>query len=72
MPPSRSYPIMLDRRGIERLSLVFTQGQLAHAFGISLPTYRRYVKGREPREAITLYINSKVETMLNEVREKLA
>ena len=58
-------PMELDRNGIQRLSLVYTQGHLAHEFGISVPTYRAYVRGREPRTAITLFINQKITNMLN-------
>ncbi len=58
-------PEVLNREGITKLTLVHTQAQLAHIFGISLPTYRAYMRGREPREAITVFINNKVHLMLN-------
>lgn len=56
--------MMLDRQGIQRLALVYTQQRLAHEFGVSLPTYRAYIRGREPKIAITDYINRKVSKML--------
>ena len=55
---------MLNRDGIQRLSLIHTQAYLATVFGISIPTLRAYIRGREPREAITIYINKKIQFML--------
>lgn len=54
----------LDRQGIQHLSLVYTQKQLATAFGVSLPTYRAYIRGREPKLPMIDYINRKVASML--------
>ena len=56
---------MLDREGIQKLSLVYTQKQLAHEFGVCLPTYRAYIRGREPKPPMIDYINRKVAKMLN-------
>jgi hypothetical protein len=55
---------MLDRAGIQRLTLVYTQRRLGHEFGVSVPTLRTYLRGREPREAIAQYINQKITVML--------
>lgn len=54
----------LDRQGIERLTLVYTQRRLGHEFGVSVPTLRAYLHGREPREAIAKFINEKITAML--------
>jgi len=62
---------VLNRDGIRKLYWVYTQVELAQAFGISIPTYRRYMGGREPRKAIEIYINEKVDKMLGDVREKI-
>lgn len=56
---------MLDQEGIQRLTLVYTQRRLAHEFGVSVPTLRMYLRGREPRVAIAKFINEKIQAMLN-------
>jgi hypothetical protein len=55
---------MLDRNGIQRLALVYTRRRLGHEFGVSVPTLRTYLRGREPREAIAKFINEKITLML--------
>jgi hypothetical protein len=55
----------LDREGIKKLLLVYSRPRLAYEFGISIPTLRKYIRGREPLHApVRDYINKKVREML--------
>ena len=57
---------MLDRTGIAKLSAVYTQKRMAREFGISVPTLRQYLRGREPQHvAIANEINMRVGQLLN-------
>ena len=57
---------MIDRDGIRKLMLVYGTGRLCHEFGITAPTFRKYVyKGKEPfHPPMAEHINRRVQDLL--------
>ena len=55
---------ILERIGIRRLLLIHTQGQLCLEFGISIPTLRKFLRGKEPHHlSLTDFINRRVKEL---------
>jgi hypothetical protein len=62
----------LDRRGIRRLLALHPVYQLCGWFGISQPSFRRYMSGVEPKSiAVLEKINGEVERLLNTGRNEI-
>ena len=61
----------LDRAGLQKLMRLMPKTELALAFGISLPTIRRYCRGGEPKsEAATESVNRQIEMLLNKFKKQ--